>query len=212
MRKIIRFFHQHAFEDEEKSISAYETCGIACILMIRDLYQRVQYPTRKQELDFYNSYRSKAYMGTLGSAIAYCLSTDELKVCLMHSSEEILDNKGMYFAPELFDSILKEWKWYMEKCKKPTEIFTGVSITCDTIKEQIACGRQVILLCLIDGNVDGVHEKTLHWIVVYGYKDNKFLACDPSKCKRSFSEDELWEYMDTPLGQVCITVEEGRGL
>ena len=216
MRREIRFFHQHTFEATEETkikVEQNETCGIACVLMIFDLYNRVSYPTKKMELELYKDYRSKAYkMGTLGSSLADCLSQNELKVCMMHSSPGVLDNKGQYFEPELFDAILTEWKEKMEKCKKSVEILTGISVTCDTIKEQIVCGRQVILLCLIDGNVDGIHDKSLHWIVVYGYEENKFLICDPSACKRKYSEEELWEYMDTPLGQICITVEEGRSL
>lgn len=210
MRKKIRFFNQNIFE--EGNVKNYETCGIACILMILDLYRRED-PTKSLARQMYGSYKSDAYgRGILGSTIAYVLSKRGLTVSLMHSSAEILDNKGQYFEKKLFDSLLEEWKWYIEKCQNSAKILTGVTITCDTIKEQILCGKQVIVLSLVDGNADGMHEKVLHWIVVYGYQENKFLVCDPGKCKRSFSEEELWEYMDTPLGQICITVEEGKSL
>lgn len=48
MRKKIRFYKQHTLE----------SCGAACMLMLLDLYRKVEYPTPKQERKLYSLYRS----------------------------------------------------------------------------------------------------------------------------------------------------------
>lgn len=53
MRKKLRFYKQHSME----------TCGPACMLMLLDLYGKIEYPTPKQEMKLYSLYRSKVFKG-----------------------------------------------------------------------------------------------------------------------------------------------------
>ena len=92
MRKKIRFYKQHTME----------TCGAACMLMILDLYRKVEYPTPKQERKLYSLYRSEAFKGINGAAIANCLSRNHLEVSLLHSSPQLMENRDAYFPEELF--------------------------------------------------------------------------------------------------------------
>ena len=87
MRKNIQFYSQHTLE----------TCGPACMLMLLDLYRKIEYPTPKQEMKLYSLYRSKAFRGVNGAAIANCLSKNNLAVHLVHSSSQMMDNREGYF-------------------------------------------------------------------------------------------------------------------
>ena len=81
MRKKLRFYKQHSME----------TCGPACILMLLDLYGKIEYPTPKQEMKLYSLYRSKAFRGVNGAAIANCLAGNGLDVHLVHSSPQMME-------------------------------------------------------------------------------------------------------------------------
>lgn len=57
-----------------------------------------------------------------------------------------------------------------------------------------------------------MHKKirfyTLHWIVVYGYEEDEFLVCDPLSSKIRIPEEALENYMDTPIGKICVVTGE----
>ena len=198
MRKKIRFFRQHTME----------TCGASCVLMILDLYRKVQYPTEKQERKLYEIYRSRAFCGMPGAAIACCLSLNDLDVRLIHSSEQMLENRDGYFDAGLYEKLREEYSVLLSLCDQTVDVRNGVDITCEFLKRELAEGRQLILECIVPGNADGIHEETLHWIVVYGYADGEFLACDPLCSKIRLTEEEITHYMDTPVGKILVSVGE----
>lgn len=198
MRKKIRFFRQHTME----------TCGPSCVLMILDLYQKLNYPTPKQEAKLYSLYRSQAYAGTTGAAMADCLSKNGLSVSLLHSSENYMDNRDEYFSPSLFSTYWAEYRSRIDACKDRVSIQTGAALSCTTIREALDTQKQVIVQCIVPGNADGIHEETLHWIVVYGYEGEEFLVCDPLSSKIRISSDAMERYMDTPIGRICVVVGE----
>ena len=118
MRKKIRFYKQHSME----------TCGPACMLMLLDLYGKIEYPTQKQEMKLYSLYRSKAFKGVNGAAIANCLSKNGLNVHLAHSSVEMMENRSGYFTDELYTALLAEYQTEAAKCEGKIDISTGVGI------------------------------------------------------------------------------------
>jgi len=61
-------------------------------------------------------------------------------------------------------------------------------------------------LCIVPGNADGIHDHTLHWVVVYGYEGDEFLVCDPLSSKIRITAEALENYMDTPIGRICIVI------
>ena len=198
MRKKIRFYKQHNME----------TCGPACMLMLLDLYGKIEYPTQKQELKLYSLYRSKAFKGVNGAAIANCLSRNSLDVRLVHSSAEWMDNHGGYFTEELYGALLAEYREEVEKCAGNVSVTTGGEITCDTLRQELAAGRQIILETVIPGDADGIHDRVLHWVVVYGWEGDLFYVCDPLSSKIKLTTEEVEHYMDTPIGRIYIAVNE----
>lgn len=198
MRKKIRFYKQHTME----------TCGAACMLMLLDFYGKVKYPTPKQEMKLYSLYRSRAFKGMNGAAIADCLSNNNLTVSLLHSSPQMMDNRDGYFSEELYEALLAEYRKSAEKCADRACIVTGAAITCTTLRQAFDEGKQIILQCIVPGNADGIHDHTLHWIVVYGYEGDEFLVCDPLSSKIRIAREALENYMDTPIGRICVVTGE----
>lgn len=198
MRKKLRFYKQHSME----------TCGPACMLMLLDLYGKIEYPTPKQEMKLYSLYRSRAFRGVNGAAIANCLSRNGLAIHLAHSSSEMMDNRDGYFSDELYAALLAEYQTETAKCDNRICITTGAEITCDSLRRELDAGRQIILECIIPGDADGMHDHVLHWIVVYGYEGDLFHVCDPLSSKIKLTADELERYMNTPIGKIYIAVSE----
>lgn len=199
MRKKLRFYKQHSME----------TCGPACMLMLLDLYEKIEYPTQKQERKLYSLYRSKAFLGVNGAALASCLSRNGLDVHLVHSSPQMMDNRDLYFPEELFAQLLAEYRSEVKKCSDSVSIVSGAEISCDTLRQELDKGKQIILETFIPGDADGLHDHVLHWIVVYGYDGDLFHVCDPLSSKIKLTAAELETYMDTPIGRIYLTVCEG---
>lgn len=201
MKHRIRFFKQ----------GTHETCGIACALLLLDYYDRkVSYPTHKMEKKLYDIYKSKALkMGVSGARLAELLAKNNLDVRLVHSSENVLENRDGYFAKEKFDLFLAE---YISDISKNKDLYTfekGACITLDTVKSELSKNRQLIVETIVPGNADGEHDHVLHWILVYGYKDGNFLIVNTdsdSDGKTFLTEEELAHYMDTPIGKIFVSV------
>lgn len=198
MRKKLRFYKQHSME----------TCGPACMLMLLDLYGKIEYPTQKQEMKLYSLYRSKVFKGVNGAAIANCLSRNGLEVHLLHSSHQMMDNRDDYFPEPLFTELLSEYQAEAEKYPGKVFVAIGTEITCDTLRQELDAGRQIILETIIPGDADGIHDHVLHWVVVYGYEENLFHVCDPLSSKIKLTAEELERYVDTPIGKIYIAVNE----
>lgn len=196
MAKKIRFFRQHSMV----------SCGASCMLMLLDYYDKVQYPTKKQEEKLYKIFHSRAYMGIPAAAAADCLSRNGLSVSLLHSGTEGLENRDQYFKPDLFDAFSREYAQRLELCKNRVDIQMGVNITCDTLRSILSQDKQILLQCIVPGDADGIHLEVLHWIVVYGWDGDDFLCCDPLSSKLRISSQAMESYMDTPIGKVCIAV------
>lgn len=198
MRKKLRFYKQHSME----------TCGPACMLMLLDLYGKIEYPTPKQEMKLYSLYRSRVFRGVNGAAIANCLSRNGLNVHLVHSSLEMMDNRNGYFSDELYAALLSEYRAEVEKFGSNIRLSTGAGITCNSIRQELDAGRQIILETVIPGDADGIHDHVLHWIVVYGYEGDLFHVCDPLSSKIKLTAEELEGYMNTPIGKIYMAVDE----
>lgn len=198
MRKKIRFYKQHTME----------TCGSACMLMILDLYRKVEYPTPKQEMKLYSLYRSSAFKGINGAAIANCLSKNDLEVTLIQSFHQKMDNRDDYYSEDLYEALQGEYQTALDKCRNRIHLVADADISCDFLKQELDSGKQVILQCIVPGNADGIHDNTLHWVVVYGYEEDEFLVCDPLSSKIRITAEDLESYMDTPIGRICIATGE----
>lgn len=212
MRKKLRSFKQHTMEEYDIGL---ETCGIACILMLLDLYQRdLQYPTLKLEKKLYDRYRCKSFgKGVTAASAAACLSDprNALQVRLIHSSTDYLENHDEYFSPELFENYRKEYLDKLCQCRDRITVETGVDFTCADLAQLLKKGKQIMLQCIIPGDADGIHDHVLHWIILYGIREDLFLAVDPlpNGGKIQMTTQELSEYMDTPIGKICLVVSDG---
>ena len=202
MRKKIRFFKQHTME----------TCGAACMLMLLDYYRKVEYPTPKQERKLYSLYRSRVFRGMNGASIANSLSKNGLAVSLIHSSQDLMENRDGYFDRELYEALLAEYREDAAKCQDRVRLTTGAEITCDDYRRELDAGKLLLVQCIVPGNADGIHDHTLHWVVVYGYEEGAFLVCDPLSSKLRIPQKAMETYMDTPIGRICIVVgQENNG-
>ena len=56
-----------------------------------------------------------------------------------------------------------------------------------------------------------MHDESLYWILLYGYEEDEFLACDPLSCKIRLTGPEAEGYTHTPSGSVCVAVGESSG-
>ena len=200
MNRKLRFFRQHTME----------TCGISCVLMALDYYRRVHYPTPKQERKLYALYRCRAFRGTLSASIADCLSKNRLETEIYHSSPRFLDNRDGYYPEPLYQAILEEYIGVLQSMGNRTRAVTGFAMTADWYRSQLEQHRLLIVQCVVPGNADGLHDETLHWILLYGYEDGSFLACDPLACKIRLSEAELKDFTNTPVGSICVTVRDRK--
>ena len=197
MKQKVRFFRQHSLE----------TCGISCILMVLHSRGKLQYPTAKQERKLYEIYRCRAFKGTLGAAIADCLTRNRLSVTLFHSSCRYLDNRDMYYPEALYQALRKEYAEGVEALRgRAAGVETGCRFSSQWYREQLEAQRMLIVQCVVPGDADGMHDRTLHWILVYGYEEDEFLACDPLSGKIRLTEKEMEYYTDTPVGSICISV------
>lgn len=185
-----------------------ETCGICCALILLDLYGKTEYPTPKQKHKLYDLYRWETFKGTTGPALAQLLAWNGLHVRLLQSFRDLPENRDGYFSPELYELLKQEWHTRAAACGENVQFETCADLSCDTLKQELEKGRQVIVQTLIPGNADGIHDHTLHWIVVYGYRDDTFLVCDPNSTMTYFTREEMAAYIDTPIGRIFLTVEE----
>ena len=205
MKRRLRFFRQHSLE----------TCGISCILMVLDAFGRVQYPTAKQERKLYGIYRCRAFKGTLASAMADCLSRNRLDVAVYHSSRCFLDNRNGYYPEPLYREMLEEYKKTADRIRDRAVMKTECALTPAWYRQRLDEGRLLIVQCIVPGDADGMHQETLHWVLLYGHEDGDFLACDPLSCRIRLTEAELKRYTDTPVGAICVAVRDdesgGRG-
>ena len=198
MRRKVRFFRQHSLE----------TCGISCVLMVLYAFGRVQYPTAKQERKLYGIYRCRAFKGTLASAMADCLLRNGLDVAVYHSSRRFLDNRNGYYPEPLYREMLKEYTETAERVADRAALKTDCVLTPEWYRRRLDEGRLLIVQCIVPGDADGMHRETLHWILLYGYEEGDFLACDPLSCRIRLTEEELKGYTDTPVGAICVAAGE----
>ncbi len=202
MRKM-NFYGQHGFPDY--GISETETCGTSCFMMALD-YFGIEFPKKSKEPVYYRKYKVQKQKGTLGSAIAFALSEKGLSAKIVHSSEKYLDNENDYYSEELYNTFLEQHKKYIAKGGFISE--TGAKINCETIKNELSEEKLVILQTFIEGNADGIHDKVMHWILIYEFENGNFSVCDPGFGKTTLSEEELEEFMKTPFGRIYIAVGE----
>ena len=85
---------------------------------------------------------------------------------------------------------------------------TDIYINPDWYRTQLGKGKLMIVQCIVSGDADGIHDETLHWILLYGYEGESFFACDPLSGKIKLSETELEEYTHTPVGAICVAVSD----
>lgn len=199
--KKIKFFGQHAFE--EFGVTDKETCGISCALMVLDYFDK-GHPSKVKEIDLYRKYKIKGNKGTLGGAVARILAEKGLSVRLVHSSENLFDNDG-YYSEEMFGDFLDQHKKHIKAGGFVSE--KGTEITAETVKRELSEGNLVVLQCFIDGDADGMHDKVMHWILVYDFGGENFYICDPLSGKIEITKEEMEEYIKTPFGKIYIAAK-----
>jgi len=186
-----------------------ETCGPACILTLCEYFGIIRHPSVELEKSIYRDYRSTAFKGTPGISVAKALAVRGLRVQLLHSSPEMMENRELYFDEETFEKLFREYHQRVDFCRNLVEIQCDVDIQCDLLKRLLAEGKKLVLQTIVPGDADGIHTHVLHWVVVYGYENGEFLVGNPALDggRLRLSETELMHYMDTPIGKICIAAD-----
>lgn len=191
----VRFYKQHSME----------TCGIACLLMILDAFGK-DFPTIGKEQACYGRYRSRVMPGTSMGAIAYALTRFNLDVTLAHASPDLMDNRDHYNSPALHAQLLAEHRAWLDRAGDALTLRSGVPITPDWLRDELARDRLILVEICIPGDADGIHDHVLHGILLYAAAGDAFLACDPLSGRIRLTEEELATLMDTPYGAAALSV------
>ena len=187
-------------------------CGPCCMMMLAYRFRKIDYPSRRLEQKLYDRCFSRAlgYGVTPAAAARWFAEEKGLKVVLRHSASQLLENRGGYFAPQQFTALMEEYQKALACCGSTAVVYQGQPITAETLRTDLAAGRQLMVECIVEGGADGEHDCILHWVVVYGTEGENFLVFDPSRdggC-RTFTPQEMEDYMDTPLGRISLAVGE----
>lgn len=176
------------------------TCAIVCMLIVLEYYKIISKVDWIYERKYHRIYKSKYMEGTPFSAIAWHLSKNELDVELVHSENNLFDNSKQILPNDIFNNAITEYKEYLDYAKsKGARIYNGIDITSCFLKDKL-CENKLIILA---GQTNGI----LHAILICGYKNNKFIVCDPLyKQKLEKTKEEINEYMRTDLGKWCVAV------
>ena len=196
----VRFWKQHTME----------TCGVACLLMALDAFG-IDYPTVAKEQRLYQRLRSKAAPGTEGGAIACALARHGLEVTLAYSGTELIDNASGYYPQELHAALMAEQRALLERAPEAVKTEPGAAIDAAYLTANLAQERLIILQICIPGDADGLHDRVLHGVLLYGREGEDFLLCDPLTGKRRISAEELSALMDTPVGRMAIIAGRKTG-
>lgn len=191
----VRFWKQHRME----------TCGIACLLMALDAFG-IDYPTVAKEHQLYARFGTKAAPGTEGAAIACALTKHGLAVTLVASGDDLMEAGSCYYTPEMHAALLDEQYAWLERSRGAVRVETNAVINAAYLRAQLARDRLIIAQVIIPGDADGLHDRVLHGVLLYGAEGEDFLLCDPLKGKRRLSAAELIDLMDTPVGRMALVI------
>lgn len=187
-----------------KEIKPYKqrgmTCAISCMLMVLEYYKIIPEANWIYEKKYYKSYHSKYMEGTPFSAIAWHFVKNNLNVEIIHSEKNMFNNLSHFLPDDSFNDAMREYSNYLEDAiKRGAKVINGCDITCDSIKKKLNEDKLVILA--------GQTYGSLHAILICGYNEDKFIVCDPLyKQKQEKTDEEISEFMDTPLGKWYIAV------
>ena len=204
-----------------------ETCGAACALIALHAFGK-GYATVRREQELYAAFRARARIGDYraagmyGSAVATILARSGLDVRLVHASPDMLVNLDVnhpaapdrpligqpYYLPEIHKAMLDEHKSWIDREDRRFDVAVGADVTCESLRDELTADRLLIVQTIIPGDCDGMHNRVLHWIVVYGYEAGLFHAFDPlpNGGRFTLTDDELAALTDTPIGASYIAV------
>ena len=179
-----------------------DTCAIACMLMVLEYYKVIEKANWYDEKRYYRLYGSKYVVGTPFSALAYHFSKNGLNTKIYHSDKELFNNDKKVFDDYDFQQVMTEYKEYLKRAEeKKTKVINGVEVNTKLLKEELMKDNLIILA--------GQISNGYHAILLTGYKDNKFIVCDPLyKEKQQRNEEEIESFMDTNIGKWFISVNK----
>ncbi len=188
----------------EKNVDVYkqrgDTCAVACMMMALEYFKVMEKANWYDEKRYYRIYGSKYLSGTPFSALAFHFSKNGLDTRLFHEDLSLFNNNNNAIDKRVFQLAMTEYKNLLERAKLVgTNVFNGIKIDAQLIREELEKGYLVILA----GEIIGGY----HAILISGYNDNVFIVCDPLyKSKQIKTEEELNRFMDTSIGKWFISV------
>lgn len=188
----------------DKDIKPYkqrgDTCAVVCMMMALEYYKLMEKANWYDERRLYKIYGSDYLPGTPFSAIAYHLSKNGLDTTLFHSDNNLFNNSKNALDDFDFNLAMNEYSEHLKRAELcGTKIKKGIDINVELLRVELMEGNIIILA----GEISGGY----HAILLSGYKDNKFIVCDPLyKEKRLMTSEEIERYMNTSIGRWFISV------
>lgn len=109
-----------------------------------------------------------------------------------------------YMQEYIYDEAMKEYKIFLDRAVAwGAKVKNGINISIESLKKYLDKENLVILA--------GEHSSYLHVILLIGYNEQGFIACDPLYNKKQVkSFNEIDKFMDTPLGKWCLAVKKNN--
>ena len=193
----------------EKDVRIYkqrkDTCAIACMMMVLEYFNIIEKANWYDERRYYRVYGSKYMSGTPFSALAFHFAKNGLNVTLYHEDKNLFNNKKKVLSEENFNLAMNEYIEMLNRAKEyGSKVINGIKINSKLIYEELQKDNLLI--------VAGEIENGFHTILISGFKENKFIVCDPLfKEKQYKTNEELEEFMNTSIGKWFISVNNRKG-
>ena len=129
------------------------------------------------------------------------LAKNNLETEIFHSEINYFKNDKSIMAPRFFEMAMNEYKRYLIGAKNNgVQIKKGIDVNPDLLKLKL---EEDNLLIVVDQQ-----SNYLHAVLICGYKDDKFIVCDPLlKEKQIKTSNEINKFMNTYLGKWFISVK-----
>lgn len=177
------------------------TCSAACLTMIAAHFGFADL-SEKFEDEVVAASKSDLISGQHYSAVAAKAVSLGMEVILVHSSPLIFDNSQKWLPRDLFESLMAEYEYYLEKLKnhRLSKVEFGASLGPEALKGYLEEGYLVMVAGVISGEV-------LHAILLTGYNADGYITIDPlGGIRRIMTNHELARFMNTKIGRWIIAL------
>ncbi|MFA6475949.1 MAG: hypothetical protein WCV68_00885 [Candidatus Paceibacterota bacterium] len=181
------------------------TCSAACLTMVAAHFGLAELSEGFEE-EVAEASKSNITIGQHYSGVAVKAVSLGLETVLVHSAPQMFDNSQKWLPAELFESLMNEYRSYLEKIKghRLARVECNARLTPEDIRSYLEDGYLVMVAGVISGGI-------LHSILLTGYNSGGYLVIDPiGGRKRQMRERELASFMDTKIGRWIMALRSDQ--